>query len=121
MSICFRKFSENSTDFAHFGYLHGTMAFPFTPADLPTRIVTINHRPDWKEGKEEGSHICYFLDGADINIFGTHYPSTFAFATITFVGPSGIVFFSFETPIGSLHLFQCHTPRGPLRLETQFR
>lgn len=97
------------------------MGFPFTPVEMPEKIITINHIPGWVEGKGDESHMCWFLDGADLNILGKHRPGTYADAKISFVGPAGIVFFSFETPIGNLHLFQSHTPRGPLRLETNFR
>ena len=62
-----------------------------------------------------------FLDGADLSLFGIHMPETAADAVITFVGPAGLVYFSFDTPIGSIILFQTHTPIDPLRLKTSFR
>jgi hypothetical protein len=95
------------------------MTFPFTPIEFP--LITINHRPDWKEGKGDQSHMCWFLDGADINFMGKPIEGSGADAAISFVGPAGVVFFTFETPIGTIQLFQTHTPRGPLNLETHFR
>lgn len=114
-----QEFAENSTDFAHFAPLHGTMTFPFTPVEFP--VITINHRPGWKCGESDESHMCWFLDSADINFLGKQIPGTGADAVITFVGPAGLVYFSFETPIGRIHLFQTHTPREALQLETNFR
>ncbi len=113
------EFAENSTDFMHFDPLHGRMAFPFTTSEIPG--ITVNHRPGWKQGEGDQSHITWFLDDADLNLFGKHYPETAASAVITFVGPAGVVFFSFETPIGSIVLFQTHTPVGELRLKVSFQ
>ena len=45
------EFVENSTDFAHFQPLHGQMTIPFTPIIIPG--ITVNHSPDWKEGKNK--------------------------------------------------------------------
>jgi len=114
-----QEFAENSTDFAHFAPVHGTMTFPYTLVPFP--LITINHRPGWKDGKEKESHMCWFLDSADINFMGKRLEGSGADATITFVGPASVVFFTFDTPLGIIQLFQTHTPRGPLRLETQFR
>ena len=113
------EFAENSCDFQHFDPLHGRMSFPFTTKEIPG--ITVNHRPGWKEGKEDQKHLCWFLDDADLNFFGKHYPETAAQAVITFVGPAGLVFFTFDTPIGSIVLFQTHTPVGELRLNVSFQ
>lgn len=113
------EFAENSTDFMHFDPLHGRLVIPFTPLEIPG--FTINHRPDWKEGTGEESHMCRFFDNADLSFCGMHMPDTAAQAVITFVGPAGVVFFTFDTPIGSIILFQMHTPLEPLRLNTAFR
>mmetsp|Transcript_14556 Transcript_14556/g.27246 ORF Transcript_14556/g.27246 Transcript_14556/m.27246 type:complete len:692 (+) Transcript_14556:84-2159(+) len=116
-----QEFAENSTDFAHFGPLHGVMGFPFTGIDLPMNVVTINHIPDWKEGTGDEAHMAWFLNKADLNIFGKHSPDTGAMAVISFVGPGGLVFFSFDTPLGSLILMQTNTPIEAMRLEVAFR
>ena len=116
-----QEFAENSTDFAHFGPLHGVMGFPFTGIELPMNMVTINHIPDWKEGTGDESHMAWFLNKADLNIFGKHNPETGATAVISFVGPGGLVFFSFDTPLGSIVLMQTNTPIEPMRMEVGFR
>lgn len=113
------EFAENSTDFMHFDPLHGKMTFPFTPIVIPG--ITVNHRPDWKEGKGLESHMSWFFDDADLSLCGIRFPETAASAVITFIGPASVVFFTFETPIGSIILFQMHTPLEPLRLQTSFR
>jgi len=115
-----REFAENSTDYAHFDPLHGRLSIPFMPHSMP--FVTVNHIPGWKAGLEEKKekHICWFYDTADLNIFGVHQPLTKADAVITFVGPGGVVFFSFDTPLGSILLLQTHTPETPMRLRTSF-
>lgn len=114
-----QEFAENSTDFAHFQPLHGTMTLPFTDVVIPG--ITINHEADWKEGQGDEGHLCWFMDGADLNLGGVHFPSTAANAMITFVGPAGLVYFTFETPIGNILLMQTHTPESPLRLQASFR
>ena len=37
-----------------------------------------------------------------------------------FVGPASAVFFTFETPIGGITLFHCHTPLSPLKQKIHF-
>lgn len=113
------EFAENSTDFMHFDPLHGCMHLPFTPLTVPG--LTVNHQPGWKQGTGEESHISWFLDNADLSFCGVKIPNTAASAVITIVGPAGIVFFTFATPIGTIILFQTHTPLEPLRLHTTFR
>lgn len=113
------EFAENSCDFQHFDPLHGRMSFPFTTKEIPG--ITVNHRPGWEQGEGDQAHLCWFLDDADLNIIGQHYPETAAQAVITFVGPAGVVFFTFETPIGSIVLFQTHTPIAELRLKVSFQ
>lgn len=98
------------------------MCFPFTLKELPLSVVTINHIPDWKEGTGDLSHMAWFYDKADLNIFGKHRPETGAQAIIHFVGPGGLVYFTFDTPIGSLVLFQTNTPIADgMSLEVGFR
>ena len=63
----------------------------------------------------------WFFDNADLSLLGVHMPETAASAVITFIGPASLVYFTFETPIGSIILFQTHTPLEPLRLKTCFR
>jgi cholesterol 7-desaturase len=115
-----REFAENSTDYAHFDPLHGRLSFPFIPHSMP--FVTVNHIPGWKAGREEDKekHICWFYDTADLSFFGVRQPATKADAVITFVGPGGVVFFSFDTPLGRILLLQTHTPETPMRLRTSF-
>uniref|UniRef100_A0A7S2SU68 cholesterol 7-desaturase n=1 Tax=Rhizochromulina marina TaxID=1034831 RepID=A0A7S2SU68_9STRA len=115
-----QEFSENACDFQHFDPLHGAMHIPFTPYTVPG--LRINHRPGWESGKQqENSHMSWFYDGADLQFCGVDLPRTAASATISFVGPGGLVFFKFETEIGNIIMFQCHTPTAPLRQEVQFR
>jgi hypothetical protein len=102
--------------------LHGTMCFPFTLTELPAKIVTINHMPDWKDGQGDEAHMAWFYDKADLNIFGKHCPDTGALAVIHFVGPGGLVFFTFDTPLGDLILFQTNTPvEDGMKVEAAFR
>jgi cholesterol 7-desaturase len=98
------------------------MCFPFTLTELPLSVVTINHIPDWKEGTGDLTHMAWFYDNADLNIFGKHSPETGAQAIIHFVGPGGVVYFTFDTPIGSLILFQTNTPVADgMSMEVGFR
>jgi cholesterol 7-desaturase len=81
----------------------------------------VNHRVDWKEGKNEDSHKSWFIDHADLSFCGMHLPSTKASAVITLVGPGSLVYFTFDTPIGKIILFQTHTPLESLRLKVTLR
>ena len=70
------EFAENTTDFAHFALLHGKMTIPFTLIEVPG--IKITHRPGWKEGENEESHMCWFSDCADLNFCGIDIPHTAA-------------------------------------------
>lgn len=113
------EFAENSADFMHFACLHEDFTLPFTPICVPG--VKVTHVPGWREGDGTNRHTLTFSDDANLRFFGKDFPSTAAKAEITFVGPGGLVFFSFKTPLGSLVLFHTHTPATPLRTVTSFR
>ena len=119
------EFLENTTDFQHFDPLHGQMLIPFT--ELPIPGVTVNHIPGWEEGKKKHGrgagmdHVAYFYDNASVSLFGKEMPKSSAQATIQLVGPGSFVCFTFDTPIGSITLFQTHTPTDHLELDVQFR
>lgn len=67
------------------------------------------------------------LTHCDASFYGHHHPDVyfvlylFCVTVITFVGPAGLVFFTFSTPLGNIVLFQTHTPLAPLRLRVKFR
>jgi cholesterol 7-dehydrogenase len=116
------EFAENSADFQHFDPLHGQMTVPFT--DVPIPGVTVNHSPTWACGKDADGekHMAWFGDNASLNFLGKLIPGSAASAMITFVGPAGLVFFTFVIPnLGKIVLFQSHTPVEPLELKTHFR
>jgi cholesterol 7-dehydrogenase len=114
-----QEFAENSTDFQHFQPLHGKMTIPFT--NIPIPFITINHRPDWQCGKNpEDKHLAWFFDNADLSFMNHQIPRSDTKAVITYVGPGGIVFFTFSTEIGNIVLFQTHLPIGPARQIVQF-
>lgn len=113
------EFAENTTDFLHFSTLHRHMVIPYTNITLP--CVQINHRPVWKEGtNDDDKHTAFFTDEADLSFCGLTIPYTMACATINIVGPCSLVMFTFDTPIGSVIVFQTHTPVEPLRMNCQF-
>ena len=52
-------------------------------------------------------HIAYFHDHANLEFLGTPIPNTEADATITFMGPAGMVSFDFQIPnLGRVMMFQ---------------
>lgn len=129
------EFVENSTDFAHFQPLHGQMTIPFTPIIIPG--LTVNHSPDWKEGKKEKkdensvnsteieelteNDKCYFFDNADLSLFNCRIPGSSASAMITIIGCASVVTFTFKTPIGNIIILQTHTPHNSLiRMNVSF-
>ena len=113
-----REFAENSTDFQHFEPLHGQMCLPFSLLPIPG--ITINHDADWKRGEEGWDHIAYFINLASLSFLNHEIQGSSAKAVITYVGPGGLVFFTFTTPLGKIVLFQTHTPVDEMRLKVQF-
>lgn len=116
------EFAENSADFAHFQPLHGDMVWPWFGGSVP--LVTVKHVPGWRsgvgDGDGDGKHCAWFLDHASLKFCGKDVEGSDADATITFVGPASAVFFTFETPIGGITLFHCHTPLSPLKQKIHF-
>ena len=116
------EFAENSADFAHFQPLHGDMVVPWFGGSIP--LVTVKHVPGWScgsgDGDGDGKQCAWFLDHASLKFNGADVAGSDADATITFVGPASAVFFTFETPIGGITLFHCHTPLSPLKQKIHF-
>jgi len=112
------EIAENSADFRHFETLHCTMNLPYTQIPLPIKIV---HVSDWKLGEfdRKDPHLIHFRDTAHIQIFGKNVPNTTAVAEITFVGPSSLMLFKFNTPAGTIVLFQTHLPIDHLNSHTE--
>jgi cholesterol 7-dehydrogenase len=115
-----QEFAENSADYSHFGPIHGQMVLPMTDIVVPG--ITINHSAvSWKEGQGAEAHKASLLEHADLSFCGKRIPESAADPLITFVGPGSVVYFTFDTPIGSIYLFQTHTPITPMRLKISFR
>jgi len=112
-----QEFAENSVDFQHFDPLHGGMIIPFTETDVPW--VRIRHVARW-EDDEEQPHIARFYDEASLLFREKEIPHSSAKASITFIGPGGLVVFRFHTEFGNIELFQTHTPVEPLKLRVGF-
>jgi cholesterol 7-dehydrogenase len=114
-----QEFAENSADFQHFGPFHGESLLPMTDIAVPG--FTINHAPGWKEGQGAEAHKASLLEHADLSFCGKRIPESAADPLITFVGPGSVVYFTFDTPIGSITAFQTNTPITPMRLKCSFR
>jgi len=112
------EIAENSADWRHFETLHSTMNLPYTQIPLPISIV---HVSEWQLGEEDKKdpHLIHFKDTAHIKMFGKDVPNTTAVAEITFVGPSSLMLFKFNTPAGTIVLFQTHTPIDHLNSHTE--
>ncbi|KAH8098757.1 chlorophyllide a oxygenase [Aureococcus anophagefferens] len=102
--------------------LHGDMVVPWFGGSIP--LVTVKHVPGWScgsgDGDDDGKQCAWFLDHASLKFNGADVKGSDADATITFVGPASAVFFTFETPIGGITLFHCHTPLSPLKQKIHF-
>ena len=105
---CINKFIDINLFITSHIYTICIHIYVFLPYNSYHLGIQINHRPDWKEGKGDQSHMAWFFDNADLSLCGIHMPETAASAVITFVGPASVVFFTFETPIGTIILFQTH-------------
>ena len=112
-----QEFAENSVDFQHFDPLHGGMTFPFTDIGIP--YIRIRHEARW-EPDEKQHHIARFHDIATLLFCGKEIPHSSAKATITFIGPGGLVVFRFVTELGNIDLFQTHTPIDRVFLRVSF-
>jgi cholesterol 7-desaturase len=112
------EFAENSVDFQHFAPIHGEMTFPWTQVRIPG--VRIHHDATW-EPDEDQAHVAWFRNDAVLEIFGRVRPWTQAQAAIKFIGPGGVVAFSFDVPDrGRILLFHTHTPEAPLSQRVRF-
>jgi cholesterol 7-dehydrogenase len=107
---------------AHFQPLHGAMVLPWFGGRIP--FIDVVHVPGWKsgtgDGDADGKHVAWFADHASLTFAGKPIEGSDADAQITFVGPASAVFFTFETPIGGITLFHCHTPLSPLKQRVHF-
>jgi cholesterol 7-dehydrogenase len=113
------EFAENAADLRHFAPLHGKMKLPWTRLPLP--FVRVQHTPSW-EADAEQPHLSTFRDTAVLEVFGRVVERSSARATITFLGPGGVVRFVFEIPnAGEIVLYQTHTPVAPLAQHVRFR
>lgn len=102
----------------HFDCLHGRMQIPWTTFSVPGMSVV--HRPLWQPNDSE-PHIAYFIDKPNLAFLGKDIPQSDATATITFFGPGGVVYFTFDIPrVGRIYLFHCHLPLEPMLQRAYF-
>jgi cholesterol 7-dehydrogenase len=112
------EFAENSADFRHFAPLHGKMLVPWTSLRVP--LITVVHEATWEVDPVE-PHTAWFKNKAHLQAFGREIPKSGADASIRFVGPGGVVIFTFDVQeIGRIVVIQTHTPVAPLALATRF-
>ncbi|KAH8059532.1 chlorophyllide a oxygenase [Aureococcus anophagefferens] len=115
------EFAENSADFAHFQPLHGDMVVPWFGGSIP--LVTVKHVPGWScgsgDGDDDGKQCAWFLDHASLKFNGADATGRTLTRRSRSSGPPA-VFFTFETPIGGITLFHCHTPLSPLKQKIHF-
>jgi cholesterol 7-dehydrogenase len=112
------EFAENSADFRHFAPLHGEMFIPWTSMRVPG--ITVVHEASWEPDPRE-PHVAWFRDRAHLEILGREVPRSGADAAIEFVGPGGVVVFTFDVPdFGGAIMFQSHTPLGPMAQQVRF-
>lgn len=116
------ELAENSADVAHFKYLHGHMMVPFTSRRIPG--IKISHEVRWFRDPEQ-EEFAGFTDTATLELGGRRLDFTTATASVSFFGPGSIMQFAFTLPdVGSLVLFQSHTPTDPadpMQHRVQFR
>ena len=112
------EFAENSVDFQHFAPIHGEMTFPWTNLKIPG--VKIHHDATWERDAQE-DHVAWFRNKAVLEIFGRVREWTRATAAIKFIGPGGVVAFTFDVPErGRVLMFHTHTPEAPLSQRVRF-
>jgi cholesterol 7-dehydrogenase len=112
------EFAENSVDFQHFAPLHGKMTIPWTNVTIPG--VRIHHDATWEPDPDE-AHVAWFRDKAVLEIFGRVRHWSRASAAIRFIGPGGVVAFTFDIPDrGRVLMFHTHTPLAPLSQQVRF-
>jgi cholesterol 7-dehydrogenase len=112
------EFAENSVDFQHFAPIHGNMTIPWTQVRIPG--VRVHHDATWEPDPDE-PHVAWFRNNAVLEIFGRVREWSRATAAIRFIGPGGVVAFTFEVPDrGSILMFHTHTPLAPLSQKIRF-
>lgn len=109
---------ENSVDNQHFPILHTQMCVPWTTIRVPG--VTVDHTVRWERDPDR-DWVVRFTDDAHLRFGGRPIPRSGARATVSFVGPGGVVRLDFDVPdLGRITLVQTQTPLGPLRLRVAF-
>ncbi|MGB0592602.1 MAG: Rieske 2Fe-2S domain-containing protein [Myxococcota bacterium] len=112
------EFAENSVDFQHFAPIHGKMVFPWTQVPIPS--VRIHHDATWEPDPDE-AHVAWFRNNAVLEIFGRVREWSRTTAAIRFIGPGGVVAFTFDVPDrGRILMFHTHTPLGPMSQKVRF-
>lgn len=112
------EFAENSADLQHFGHIHGEMMIPWTRVAIPG--MRVRHDARWETDPDHG-HIIWFRNEASLEFFGRPIPRSGASAAIQLAGPGGVARFTFDIPdVGSIVMFQTHTPVAPLAQHVRF-
>lgn len=109
---------ENSVDNQHFLPLHSQMCLPWTRRAVPG--VSVRHEVRWERDPER-PWVVRFTDDAHLAWGARAIPRSGARATVSFLGPGGVVRLDFDVPdLGRITLVQTQTPVGPLRLRVGF-
>lgn len=109
---------ENSVDNQHFLPLHSQMCLPWTRRPVPG--VSVRHAVMWARDPQR-HWVVRFTDDAHLALLGRRLPRTDARATVSFVGPGGVIRLDFDVPdLGRITLIQTQTPLAPLRLRVGF-
>jgi cholesterol 7-dehydrogenase len=112
------EFAENSVDFQHFAPIHGKMTIPWTQIPIPA--VRVHHDATW-DPDPDLPYVAWFRNNAVLEIFGRIREWSRATAAIRFIGPGGVVAFTFDVPDrGRILMFHTHTPLAPLSQRVRF-
>lgn len=109
---------ENSVDNQHFLPLHSQMCVPWTRLAVPGMYV--RHDVRWERDPDR-DWVVRFTDDAHLAFGARPIPRSGARATVSFLGPGGVVRLDFDVPdLGRITLVQTQTPVGSLRLRVGF-